>query len=1049
MRKRRGRWIRLTILFFTLIAGGGAWIGYAYLTDSGRLASIVRIEAAKYLKRARLDLSRVQIRPMSGQVELTHLMLWQTIDGRDFLALRVPWMKIEQDPKGLTSGKFIPREIVIAQPTIRLRRRGDGSWNFEGLAAKSFKRPKGAVAPLVLIQQGTVELATEDTRAPRVVVLRDVSLRMTPQPGDILAIEGSARGDVFDRIQIEGSVHIESGRLTLKGELSKLVVGETLRSRLPAEARGIFEKTGLTGGEIDVSLDKLAYDPRISKTWNYEGSARLRAGVINCSKAPFPISEASGEVRFKNGSIVVERAEGYNGPTTVRAWGEIDEADSTKSPFDINIQIVDLEFDRRLRDWIPGEFANLWNDYKPSGRANLAIHARRETFAGPIGFGVRGDRLDVGLKYHLFPYSIEHVGGTITREGDRIKIDLTTTIGGEAATAVGVIDRPGPNARVELHLHADHVPIDAKLLDALPAIARPVVDQFHPTGTVRADVDIVRNPPGVLDSTGKVAVSARLALDGGCSIRWDGLPYPVSNLAGTLIINPDSWLFRDMKGSNGQAIITGDGWVRKIEGDRFDGEIHLHGRNLPFDQQLRDALPVAYRKSWSRLNPMGSSRVDAKIAFGPGRQDTQLRIVPEPGTRVRLVIERFASPGEPGGTLVFPSMDDVNGLFVFHNGAVTMQDVGFQFLNAPVRFASGTFRVEDSGRFDLGVSDLRVSNFRMEAQLRQLMPKVMAQFALKLDDGKTLAIDAERLRLGWSGNPAEPTWCTWKNALVVLNGNTLATGLPIRLMQGQLDHFTGAYLNDELVARCAINMDSVEVLDQQITGVRGDIEISTHDRKVIANHLSARLLGGNLTGTVEVGLEATTKYSADLRLADADLAEYAKTIAGRQTFRGIAWGRVRLAGVGADIHGLQGEGEAHITGGDLGTLPGFLRLIKVLNLSPATKTLFDSADVIFRVVNGQAYLNPIIFRGDAFSLRGSGTLDTRGELDMLLSILYGRDAIHIPLVSDAMREVGGRILAIHVTGTPSLPKFSPEALHPVSNMLKRPAARRESRIFRD
>jgi hypothetical protein len=125
---------------------------------------------------------------------------------------------------------------------------------------------------------------------------------------------------------------------------------------------------------------------------------------------------------------------------------------------------------------------------------------------------------------------------------------------------------------------------------------------------------------------------------------------------------------------------------------------------------------------------------------------------------------------------------------------------------------------------------------------------------------------------------------------------------------------------------------------------------------------------------------------------------------------------------------LQGNGEAHVSQGDLGELPFFLRLIKQINLSPATKTAFDSADVNFTIQSGEAYLDPIKFTGDAFSLMGRGTLDVQGSLDLRLRVLYGRDKLHLKLVSDAMREASGQLVVVRVLGTPSYPKPSLEPL---------------------
>ena len=79
-------------------------------------------------------------------------------------------------------------------------------------------------------------------------------------------------------------------------------------------------------------------------------------------------------------------------------------------------------------------------------------------------------------------------------------------------------------------------------------------------------------------------------------------------------------------------------------------------------------------------------------------------IDPQPDTNIRLDFSREPRPGiDPGGTFSLP-MENVKGWFVYDNGTVTMRDVGFQFFGAPVQFESGMVRVEDSGRFRLGVT---------------------------------------------------------------------------------------------------------------------------------------------------------------------------------------------------------------------------------------------------------------------------------------------------------------------------------------------------------
>jgi hypothetical protein len=168
------------------------------------------------------------------------------------------------------------------------------------------------------------------------------------------------------------------------------------------------------------------------------------------------------------------------------------------------------------------------------------------------------------------------------------------------------------------------------------------------------------------------------------------------------------------------------------------------------------------------------------------------------------------------------------------------------------------------------------------------------------------------------------------------------------------------------------------------------------------------------------------------------------TIPGRQRFRGRVSGQLSLNGLGHDLRTLQGQGEAHITEGDLGELPSFLSLLKVLRLSPATKTAFDSADVAFRIENGKTWIEPIRFTGDAFSLQGRGTLDVQGDLDLRLRVLFGRDRFHLLLVSDALREASGQLFVVGVHGTPSVPKFKLEPLPAASDAFKAIGSRNAS-----
>ena len=55
-------------------------------------------------------------------------------------------------------------------------------------------------------------------------------------------------------------------------------------------------------------------------------------------------------------------------------------------------------------------------------------------------------------------------------------------------------------------------------------------------------------------------------------------------------------------------------------------------------------------------------------------------------------------------------------------------------------------------------------------------------------------------------------------------------------------------------------------------------------------------------------------------------------------------------------------------------------------------------------------------------------MSSRGELDVHLNVVYGRDRIHLPILSDAIKEATGQLFQVRVSGTPSFPEFRLDVL---------------------
>ena len=156
-----------TLALLVAVVVGGVWFAYAYVTDSRTLAALIRAEAPRYLPGTHLDLGRVRVRPFAGEVNLTTSPSARRSTARTSRPSASPGCASATTPGRCSRGKFVPREVVVTHPTLRLCRRQDGTWNLQGLLADPWPGPTLADPPTISVQNGTVELCDDDPERGR------------------------------------------------------------------------------------------------------------------------------------------------------------------------------------------------------------------------------------------------------------------------------------------------------------------------------------------------------------------------------------------------------------------------------------------------------------------------------------------------------------------------------------------------------------------------------------------------------------------------------------------------------------------------------------------------------------------------------------------------------------------------------------------------------------------------------------------------------------------------------------------------------------------
>jgi hypothetical protein len=1023
--------------FVFAVLAGALGFAYFYITDSGTLAELINARVPEFFPGSQVQVERVLLRPMLGQVDIRQATLWQMVDDRPFNVGRIPWLQVRCDLRALWKGRLDPREVIVAQPTLRVMRRRDGSWNLEGFLADPWPHTP-EIQPVVRISKGMLELI--DGQSPA-MILHDVELTFEPDGRGVYRFEGHAQGDAFERMSLAGILRTEDGRIEItRGEIGGVTLGEPLRNRIPAEWQSAWDELGFQSGIVDIHVEHLRCGGPSAKPPSYAVGLNAHGAAWGCRRLPFPLSDLSASARIENGKLEVAWAEGRYGKTHVRidrAALDLGAAEPVEGPLELDFSVFDLELDGKLSALLPPDMRNVWNEFTPEGtddlgRVSLRALLKRAAAGAPLTHTVNCDLLDVHIRYKHFPFPLEHLHGPLVWADNTLTIPgIETMVGGNPLTLAGEVRDLDGQTTVDLEIAAEAVPIDVggHLIQALPEDLRRLVESFHPSGSVRGTAHVQGRAPveGAADSLAGLRVDAVLDLNEGCAMRWDGFRYPVQRLSGRIELHPDRCVFTGMRGENGVARIAAAGKVEMVRPGVLATDLTLHADRLPFDQQLHDSLPPSWRATWSLLNPVGSSKLDARVIAGwPGQEDrTWLKIEVAREDEAQVKLRLLPVPGTPGASagrwIELPTMQDVRGCFLFDNGVVTMNDVAFDFRGAQVACARGRFHLRDSGQFDLRLEQMDVSRLRFDSELRRIMPPRMALFAQRLDEGKPLALRAN-LSIAWSGRAEEPAVCAWDQGRVLFQDNAIVADVALEHIQGQLVDLQGHSDGRSLSFAGALDIDSMIVAGQQVSNVKTPLSVS--EGKAVLSDVSARFLDGQLRGACEMSLDSTPEYRGWAQLDGADLTRFTQTLPGRQDLSGKLSARVSVSGVGSDMRRLSGMGDASLTEGELGKLPWFVRLISPLNLSFENKAAFDSADLQFVVKDGMFQLDPIKVTGNTISLYGSGSIDPQGEIDLELKPVYGRDErLHIPGISDLTREASAQVFIITAQGPIASPRI--------------------------
>ncbi len=948
----------------------------------------------------------------------------------ELLAIDEMMLVCQADLRHLVAGEIEVERMVVRRPVLRVTRRPDGSYS----AAKLLPLPHlSEKSPETRIEGGTVELFDPMRNPSSTFTLRDVSIVLQPPTVDpesgaaTRQLEGTLSGDHFQRMAVKGWVQPNCIAWDLKGAIEGLTLSPQLRDALPEPISTHMHAIDDLRGQVNLNFHADHVSDR-QPADRIAVSGRLTHARIADRRLPYPLTDVRATFRLDENGFTVDDLTARANEASLRLTGHT--GLGRNAPAEITAEIRQLELGRSLAGVLPENLQEQWEQYRPSGQvdvdAKLAFDGRTWSPTAQVRL------LNVSFTHIHFPYRLDQGMGTLHLADGRLQVNIHACSGTEPvridAELVEVLNSPHGWMRVQ----SDAIPLDEKLLVALPDGSQKVVRSLQPQGTIRVDYRIWRERP-------ESPLQKHLVVElNRCALRFDKFPYPVRNIRGVIEMQDDRWQFRDLEGNNEAGKVYASGRLEsRQEGREF--RLTLQAINIPLESELRDALAPNVRRLWEDLRPRGVVDLSTEIRYLAEKKTLSVatRIRPQANTTAIHPVR-------------FPyRMDKLRGEIVYRDGHVSFDRLEAEHGDVRIGTA-GDCEILPDGRWLLRLSGLSVDRLRFDRDLVQALPGKLKKALAGLNPTGLFNLRGS-LDLEGGARADERIEAAW-DVHVGFHQAGIECGVKLDDLHGNLS-LVGRYDGARTTSQGELDLDSLIYKDFQFTQITGPVWIDddqvllgswverrrTPDQRssLRARPVTATVFDGVLQGDVWIALGPVPRWGLHATLNRAELARCAQEVlTGQKSLQGKVYATVDLRGAGPSTNAMVGHGSIRLESADVYELPLMIALLKILSVRTPDRNAFSKSDIRFRVEGQHVYFDQIDFGGDAISLLGKGEMDFQQNIRMTFHAIVGRGELGLPMLKQVVGGASQQIMLIHATGTLQNPETRREAFPVVNKALQ-------------
>lgn len=699
----------------------------------------------------------------------------------------------------------------------------------------------------------------------------------------------------------------------------------------------------------------------------------------------------------------------------------------------------------------------------------------------PFTFSVDVDIDDASGAFELFPYYIEHLQGKIVIGPGHVDIINAHARKGDQTLAVNGTVKFGDNQPLNpiLSITARNLPVDRKLIDALPVEKREWLDKLGVTGIIDLDGKITRvvNPrattlpaPQAGAKSGSAAAGAVAGSSSGAAPDSSSTTAPASNPASNpafaavpidlrfkmalrdgaltppdttfnltgvtclIELGGDKLILRDVKARRGDADLAGAGVVSWID-NRPNLSISGVAHNLPLDDALYKILPTDARAAWDQVQPEGT--VDADLTYkgsvAAANPDAP-NAAPTPADfHLDLRARKTAITFKP---LPY-KLSDLAGAVTVTPGKVILQNVTGRHGDAAIGIA-GTGTLGGPATRSLWDVHLVGKDVPVNKEFKRALPSSMAKLFDTMEAKGALTFDLSRIIYNGEGRTAAPAEApAAASALpaqsaadldvagnVWMTGASVNVGVPLTDLNGVLG--IEVHVHDGKLGefKAAVNVDSLNIAERPAQRFVATLYKPADKDALKVDRLGCQLLGGELAGQVDMAFPdvGNSRYALALALRNVDVKELAHLT--ENAVKGQLNASLSLEGEWAVPASRRGRGDVEVSGQEMYKIPLVLGLLQITNLSLPISSPFNQGTARYSVDGPQVTFENIDLRASNMVMSGSGSLNFETRKVKMTFVTDNPAWTQLPFVGGLLQNAKNEFLQIHVTGTVQDPKVS-------------------------